>query len=208
MSSISEIDSDSDADQRTTAEVNNLEEMIGMHPRESNLTHSTQQVDPGAIFIDLVDTDESDYGTPPENEGSPEQLPTTEERSDHCEVVAEEKNDETAKLDSVPSLTKADEAVLVTTKSRSITDAQMRRVAQPSVPVPADDLEFDDALDAYGNEPKSHRLWPSLAGFNRLVTRWQPNKTATPCKPLPEPPIYGNFPVSAGTAAIPPQFNG
>lgn len=76
----------------------------------------------------------------------------------------------------------------------------------PPPPVIADDLEFDDALDAFGTEPKSHRLWPSLAGFNRLVTRWQPDRTAVPWKPLKEPPIVGNFPPSAGTVQVPLRF--
>jgi hypothetical protein len=76
----------------------------------------------------------------------------------------------------------------------------------PPPPVIADDLEFDDALDALGSEPKSHRLWPSLAGFHRLVTRWQPDSTAAPSKPLREPPILGNFPPSAGTTQVALRF--
>src|SRR3546814_9635019 len=42
--------------------------------------------------------------------------------------------------------------------------------------------------------------------FNRLVTRWQPNRAAVPRRPLPEPPILGNFPISAAGYAIPLRF--
>lgn len=121
---------------------------------------------------------------------------STQSEDDDSSSEAEESSSADDQPEPINSAEATDEASTTT-----------RPHISPLPPVIADDLNFDDALDAYATEPKSHRLWPSLAGFNRLVTRWQPTRTASPWKPLPEPPLFGNFPISAGTSKIPLQFS-